>query len=429
MKSVYKKFVPCIFLYQTNAVKSFSDRTVISMNAGELARFYSDNHADELLVFDLSVTDHEHEENLDVIKHICNVVEVPVIGAGNVKRMEDVKKLLYAGCKKAALNYSKPGNVEITEEVSKKFGKEKIAVCIAQTEEMTKNAELLAEYVSEGILVNNQIAKECLAAGTLPLIVSLPEISLEKLLEALSYAEISGISGQIINENAKEINALKTLCAQNGVSVNSFEAAYSWSDFKLNADGMVPVVVQDYKTDEVLMVAYMNEEAYENTLKSGKMTYYSRSRNQLWLKGDTSGHYQYVKSLMADCDMDTILARVSQVGAACHTGAHSCFFNEIVKKDYDESNPLKIFEDVLAVIKDRKVHPKEGSYTNYLFDKGVDKILKKLGEEATEIVIAAKNPNTNEIKYEISDFLYHMMVLMVEKGVTWEEITAELAQR
>lgn len=429
MKSVYKKFVPCIFLYQTNAVKSFSDRTVISMNAGELARFYSDNHADELLVFDLSVTDHEHEENLDVIKHICNVVEVPVIGAGNVKRMEDVKKLLYAGCKKAALNYSKPGNVEITEEVSKKFGKEKIAVCIAQTEEMTKNAELLAEYVSEGILVNNQIAKECLAAGTLPLIVSLPEISLEKLLEALSYAEISGISGQIINENAKEINALKTLCAQNGVSVNSFEAAYSWSDFKLNADGMVPVVVQDYKTDEVLMVAYMNEAAYENTLKSGKMTYYSRSRNQLWLKGDTSGHYQYVKSLMADCDMDTILARVSQVGAACHTGAHSCFFNEIVKKDYDESNPLKVFEDVLAVIRDRKVHPKEGSYTNYLFDKGVDKILKKLGEEATEIVIAAKNPNTNEIKYEISDFLYHMMVLMVEKGVTWEEITAELAQR
>lgn len=429
MKSVYKKFVPCIFLYQTNAVKSFSDRTVISMNAGELARFYSDNHADELLVFDLSVTDHEHEENLDVIKHICNVVEVPVIGAGNVKRMEDVKKLLYAGCKKAALNYSKPGNVEITEEVSKKFGKEKIAVCIAQTEEMTKNAELLAEYVSEGILVNNQIAKECLAAGTLPLIVSLPEISLEKLLEALSYAEISGISGQIINENAKEINALKTLCAQNGVSVNSFEAAYSWSDFKRNADGMVPVVVQDYKTDEVLMVAYMNEAAYENTLKSGKMTYYSRSRNQLWLKGDTSGHYQYVKSLMADCDMDTILARVSQVGAACHTGAHSCFFNEIVKKDYDESNPLKVFEDVLAVIRDRKVHPKEGSYTNYLFDKGVDKILKKLGEEATEIVIAAKNPNTNEIKYEISDFLYHMMVLMVEKGVTWEEITAELAQR
>ena len=206
--------------------------------------------------------------------------------------------------------------------------------------------------------------------------------------------------------------------------------AYQWSDFKLNSDGMLPVIIQDYKTNEVLMMAYMNEEAYLNTLKTGKMTYYSRSRQELWLKGETSGHYQYVKSLSADCDMDTLLAKVSQVGAACHTGARSCCFNEIFHKDYEEStNPLQVFEEVFAVIQDRKLHPKEGSYTNYLFDKGIDKILKKLGEEATEIVIAAKNPNANEVKYEISDFLYHMMVLMAEKDVTWEEITTELANR
>ena len=163
------------------------------------------------------------------------------------------------------------------------------------------------------------------------------------------------------------------------------------------------------------MVAYMNEEAYDTTIRTGKMTYYSRSRNELWIKGDTSGHYQYVKSLTADCDMDTILAKVSQVGAACHTGRPSCFFQEILKKESEETNPLRVFESVMNVIEDRKVHPKEGSYTNYLFDKGIDKILKKLGEEATEIVIASKNPNPNEIKYEISDFLYHMMVLMVDR--------------
>ncbi len=117
-------------------------------------------------------------------------------------------------------------------------------------------------------------------------------------------------------------------------------------------------------------------------------------------------------------------------GNACHTGNYSCFFNEIMRREWEEeTNPLTVFESVLNVIRDRKVHPKEGSYTNYLFDKGVDKILKKLGEEATEIVIAAKNPNANEIKYEIADFLYHMMVLMVEKGVSWEEITQELANR
>ena len=147
------------------------------------------------------------------------------------------------------------------------------------------------------------------------------------------------------------------------------------------------------------------------------------------MKGETSGHIQYVKELTADCDFDTILAKVSQVGVACHTGNQSCFFNEIVKKEYIEKNPLKVFETVYNIIEDRKNNPKEGSYTNYLFDKGIDKILKKVGEEATEIVIAAKNPDPEEVKYEISDFLYHMMVLMAEKGVSWEEITEELANR
>ena len=173
----------------------------------------------------------------------------------------------------------------------------------------------------------------------------------------------------------------------------------------------------------------MNEEAYQKTVETGKMTYYSRSRNELWVKGETSGHFQYVKELIADCDMDTILAKVSQVGPACHTGSTSCFFNEIIKKEYSDNNPLKVFEDVYAVIADRKIHPKEGSYTNYLFDKGIDKILKKVGEEATEIVIAAKNPDKEEIKYEMSDFLYHAMVLMVENGITWQDITRELANR
>ena len=178
------------------------------------------------------------------------------------------------------------------------------------------------------------------------------------------------------------------------------------------------------------MLAYMNEESFHRTMRIGKMTYYSRSRKELWTKGLTSGHIQYVKSLTADCDYDTLLAKVSQVGGiACHTGAPSCFFNEIVKKEYVERNPLKIFEDVYDVILDRKEHPKDGSYTNYLFDKGIDKILKKVGEEATEIIIAAKNPNPEESVYEISDFLYHLMVLMAERDISWEDVVRELAQR
>lgn len=425
----YKKFIPCIYLLKGNAVRSFRDSTVINMNPSELAKFYSDNHADEIIVFDLSTDDLDHEEAIGMIKHICIMSEVPIIGAGNVNRMEDVKKLIYAGCKKAVLNFSRQDNIKLTQEVSKKFGKEKIIAAISDIATFKQYQDIIQEYISEVLLVNENNLKEFIKVGNIPMISMIPEVSLDKMMEYLNFPSISGITGEIINSNAKEINSLKHLCSENGITVHNFDNATKWSEFKLNSDGMIPVIVQDYITSDVLMVAYMNEEAYQQTLKSGKMTYYSRSREELWLKGDTSGHYQYVKSLTADCDMDTILAKVSQVGAACHTGSYSCFFNEIVKKEYEETNPLKVFESVFAVIKDRKIHPKDGSYTNYLFDKGIDKILKKLGEEATEIVIASKNPNSDEIKYEISDFLYHMMVLMVEKGVSWEEITTELANR
>lgn len=426
----YKKFIPCIYLNKGNAVTSLTDNTIIDLNPVELAVFYCENHADELLVFDQSVGDDDHQEALDIIKEICTKVEVPVIGAGNVHRMEDIKKLIYAGCKKAALNYSKADNVAITEEVSLKFGKEKIAACIGDVAEITDHEELLVSFVDEIIVVRENCIRAAAEKSKLPLLVSVPKVSLDKIIELFANPMIMGITGNAVNENTKELIAIKDLCKDNGITVNAFEPAIGWNEFKKNSEGMVPVVVQDYRTAEVLMVAYMDETAYLTTLKTGKMTYYSRSREELWIKGDTSGHYQYVKSLTADCDMDTILAKVSQVGAACHTGNYSCFFNEILhKEDETDPNPFLVFENVLGVIKDRKVHPKEGSYTNYLFDKGVDKILKKLGEEATEIVIAAKNPNPNEIKYEISDFLYHMMVLMVEKGVSWEEITEELSKR
>lgn len=425
-----KKFVPCIYLYQEHAVRDLSDLSVVETDPVRLARLYSENNADALIVFDMSDSDTEHERALDILKEICSVVEMDVYGAGNVKRMEDIKKLLYAGCKKAVLDYEKESNIAITREVSLKFGKDKIFVSFQDPELLKEHKELMETYVSSMILMNPHKIRETMEIFSLPFLVQIRQIALNKLLEIFAYEKVCGVTGNTINDNIKEILNLKELCKENHIPVESLKAAYKWSDFKLNNDGMIPVIVQDYRTLEVLMLAYMNQEAYENTLKTGKMTYYSRSRNELWIKGETSGHYQYVKSLSADCDMDTILAKVSQVGAACHTGKKSCFFNEITRKDYEESaNPLLVFEEVFNVIKDRKIHPKEGSYTNYLFDKGIDKILKKLGEEATEIVIAAKNPNANEVKYEISDFLYHMMVLMAEKEVTWEEITTELANR
>lgn len=427
-----KKFLPCIYLYQKRAVSGLDDLHEVSIDPVALAESYSDNKCDGIIVFDLSSTDREHEEAIDIIKEICATVAVPVIGAGAIHRMEDVKKLLYAGCRQAVLDYTEEDNIAVTREVSLKFGADKLLAMTDSSKVIREQCALINQYISSVLVREPAILKETAEISPVPVITTLPEISLEKIIEILKMENVDGIAGKLVNDNYKEIEALKKLCRDNGIEVSEITAAYQWSDFKLNSDGMIPVIVQDYKTDAVLMQAYMNEEAYLATIHTGKMTYYSRSRQELWIKGETSGHYQYVKSLHADCDMDTILARVVQIGAACHTGSYSCFFNEILTLDDTadtQHNPLKVFEDVFAVIKDRKENPKEGSYTNYLFDKGIDKILKKLGEEATEIVIAAKNPNPNEIKYEICDFLYHMMVLMAEKDVTWEEITAELANR
>ena len=263
----------------------------------------------------------------------------------------------------------------------------------------------------------------------IPFSVILSGCDKKRWIQILKKDCVTGIGGDYVSNPDTDVMNLKRFLSSEGIQTQKFESSMDWSEFKLNSDGLIPVIVQDYQTCEVLMLAYMNEEAYHTTLALGKMTYFSRSRQELWIKGETSGHYQYVKSLTIDCDKDTILANVSQVGAACHTGNPTCFFQELVKKEYISKNPLKVFENVYNTIAERKQQPKEGSYTNYLFEKGLDKILKKLGEEATEIVIAAKNPEPEDIKYEISDFLYHMMVLMVESGITWEDIVEELNQR
>lgn len=424
-----KSFVASIYLEEKKAVAGLKDKTIIHMDPVALAQSYSENEVDAIIIYDFSYNDATHEAAIATIKRICESVQVPVYGAGNIKRMEDVKKLLYAGCKKAIVNLSKADSFDLLEEVSLKFGKDKIMGSVDSTSVKAYDRKLVEEYVSELVLVEDKAISESLEATTLPMNIMLPELSLDQLLALLGKASVSGVSGNVVNDNIKQIASLKNLCKENGISVHTFEPVMQFSEFKLNSDGLIPVVTQDYKTGQVLMVAYMNEEAYLNTLKTGKMTYFSRSRQSLWLKGETSGHFQYVKGLSIDCDNDTLLAKVSQVGAACHTGNYSCFYRDLIEAEAQESNPLSVFEDVFNVIKDRKVNPKEGSYTNYLFDKGIDKILKKLGEEATEIVIAAKNPEADEVKYEISDFLYHMMVLMAEKNVTWEEITHELANR
>ena len=425
----HKNIVATIYLKDQKAVKGLSDLSVLHEDVIELARFYNDSGIDKIMILDLSDTDEEHEKNIHTIKNINRNVEIKVCAGGNINRLEDIKKFIYAGCLQVIVNGAKPGSIELAEEASRRFGKDRILVSVANLDFVFKHQDVMDENFHELLVLNPDIIDSIENTTDVPHVIYMKEYDEEQILTILKRKNVRGIAGDFINDPKTDIMKLKSELSGKGIKMDNFEPALKWADFKKNSDGMVPVIVQDYRTDEVLMLAYMNEEAFDHTIHSGRMTYYSRSRQELWVKGLTSGHIQYVKSLTADCDYDTILAKVSQVGAACHTGNRSCFFNDIVKKEYVEKNPLKVLEDVYSIILDRKDHPKEGSYTNYLYDKGIDKILKKIGEEATEIIIAAKNPDAEEIKYEISDFIYHLMVLMAEKGVTWEDITQELSQR
>ncbi len=195
---------------------------------------------------------------------------------------------------------------------------------------------------------------------------------------------------------------------------------------KFDEKGLIPAIVVDSITKKVLTLAYMNKESLKVTMEKKKTCFWSRSRKELWLKGETSGNYQHVVSITADCDMDALVVVVEKDGPACHTGADSCFFNPVYQND--EMSEFSL-EGLMALLKGRKELMPEGSYTTYLFQKGIDKILKKVGEENTEVIIAAKADDKKETIYEIADLCYHVMVLMTEMGISLEEVHRELASR
>ncbi len=197
-------------------------------------------------------------------------------------------------------------------------------------------------------------------------------------------------------------------------------------ELKFDEKGLIPVIVVDGATKEVLTLAYMNEESLQITLNERRTCFWSRSRQTLWRKGETSGNYQEVLAITADCDKDALVVKVKKAGPACHTGSESCFFNPLV---VEEAAPDFSLEGLYSLLLGRKAERPAGSYTTYLFEKGLDKILKKVGEESTEVIIAAKAEDKKETVYEIADLTYHILVLMAQAGITVEEVKAELASR
>ena len=195
---------------------------------------------------------------------------------------------------------------------------------------------------------------------------------------------------------------------------------------KFDEKGLIPAVIVEAGTHQLLMMAYMNRESLKISMETGKTCFWSRSRQELWTKGETSGNYQHIVSITADCDLDTLKVVVEKDGPACHTGAETCFFNSVYQSKEKSDFTL---DALMELIRGRKTNPQEGSYTTYLFQKGLDKILKKIGEESTEVIIAAKDNDPKETIYEISDLVYHVMVMMIQQGISLEDIRRELASR
>ncbi len=421
-----------LYMAQKKIIAFINAENEVPANVGNLALKYSCEGADGLFIYNYTGDEKSREEFLLSARKIEKQIDIPFFIGIYVNRFEDAKKALYTGASKLVIRKALLPEEDEMNEITARFGKDKLAIEIDMKADL-HNAVQLDQYYDMGIgtvvLKHIDITEAFREAvlGTKMHVLVRDGLIRNDLAELLSFESAEAVITNYFED--KDIYKAKRAVKRQGIDVPLFESLIDFSEFKLSDNGLVPVVVQDYRTSEVLMMAYMNEESYNKTIETGRMTYFSRSRQELWIKGETSGHYQYVKSLMLDCDNDTILARVHQAGAACHTGSYSCFFKKLAEKDYIETNPLKILEEDYNIIVNRKNNPKEGSYTNYLFDKGIDKILKKCGEEASEIIIAAKNEGGEELKYEIADFLYHMMVLMAECGLDWEDITRELANR
>ena len=395
---------------------------------------YLDHGADGCYIYDRSENADVREQFFGKIRSIRETVDFRMRLLIAAARFEDVKKAYYTGAEVVYLPF-KTDDAVIRESIER-FGADHIGLelDISKNECDKEATERLHALGIRRVMLKHVEDSEAffarIARSEFDIMIR-DSLRRHGLSDLISRSGVAGIATDFYA--GKDICRIKNMLIEEGIEMEMRVSAVPFSAFKENESGLVPVVVQEVETGEVLMLAYMNEESYNRTISTGKMTYYSRSRQELWVKGETSGHYQYVKSLAIDCDQDTILAKVHQIGAACHTGNHSCFFTPLIPDEgaaaASENGSLDILEEVYRTIADRKLNPKEGSYTNYLFDKGIDKILKKCGEESAEIIIAAKNPDRMELRYEIADYLYHLMVLMVDSGLSWADVMKELADR
>ena len=454
MVKMTKQIIPCLDIKEGRVVKGKKFKNIQDVaDPLTVAINYENQGADALFVLDISGK--ERSEFLTIIQELTSELTIPVTVGGGVRSLEDVDAVLNAGAKKVSITSAAIEDPQLLKQAAEKYGSERIVLSIdaKQINETTWHAfkqggtvdsgldvikwakegedlgvgEILlnsidTDGVKDGFQINlNKAVSEAL---TIPVIASGGAGDFDDFLTVFTKTNVkSALAASVFHYNEINIKELKNYLESFAIPVRSFDML---EKIKFDKQGLVPVVVQDVTTKQVLMLAYMNKEAYLKTIETKETWFYSRSRRELWHKGATSGNKQTLVSMSLDCDGDTLLVNVTPHGPACHTGAESCFFNPIIE---GEKASHDVIQRIVDTIESRKKYPDEDSYTNYLFDKGIDKVLKKMGEEASEVIIGAKNNDRDEIKWEVSDLVYHTLVLLNMTNVSVDEIKDVLYER
>ncbi len=421
---------------------------------------YCAEGADEIWLLDISASTEGRKTNLDMVKAAAAHCTVPLCVGGGIKSLDDADAVMAAGASKVGVGSAALHNDEVVRRVSYKYGVNATAALVdvfknAQGEYEVMDAgqkasgkqlkpwirqleawgagEILLTTMQDGARTGYDLEATRIAAqaSSLPVIASGGAGELTHFADAVTKAGAKGVlAAGVFHSGALTISQVKDYLEAQGIPV-LHKDEIDLDAIKFDEKGLVPAIAQDAQTGTVLMLAYMNRESLTLTLRTKLATYFSRSRQELWVKGATSGHYQHVREVRYDCDGDAILLKVDQQGAACHTGNYSCFFNPLLTLPGGRSSSMgmRIIQSVYDQVLDRKAHPKEGSYTNTLLNKGVDKIGKKVVEEAAEVLIAAKNRSREEVSFEVADLMYHLTVLLADQGMCWDDIYAELENR
>lgn len=453
-----KRIIPCLDVDKGRVVKGKQFQDIQDV-AGPitLAKQYNASGADELTFYDITATSENRSIFLGVVKQIAAEISIPFTVGGGIRTVKEMREVLHAGADKVSINSAAVQDPLLIKQAASEFGSQCVVLSIDAKKTGVTNWEVYTnggqnhtgwsvtewakkgEQLGAGEIVLNAIDKDGEKNGydldlveavvnnvNIPVIASGGAGNMEHFREVLQPGRADGALGaSVFHYGEIQMSELKAMLANSGIAVRKGEFMNA-ETLQFNQDGLIPAIIQDASDGRVLTLAYMNRAALDKTLETGETWLFSRSRQTLWHKGETSGNTQSVKHIKYDCDQDALLLQVEPYGPACHTGEGTCFHHTLYGTAAYEPD---VMTQLVDNIHKRRVSPVEEAYTSYLFREGIDKILKKVGEETSEVIIGAKNNDHQEVTWEIADLTYHMLVLMEVLGVSIADIKKELYRR